>query len=141
MDYLLGSAITLATILCVSFLIRRFASNKVINTVKYSQSYVYELTRPMYDDDYTVEVSKSTQLTKHYDSLYIKTVITNNQAYWIKDNTLFVAPLNDEGMIDKESAIQVDTMSMDKIQLNEMVFIVEELTRGNGYDSWSSGKS
>lgn len=141
MDYLLGSTITLITMLCVIFIVKRFENNKSNTQTIYSQSYVYELVRPLYDDEYFAEASMSTQSTKHFDSLYIKTVITNNLAYWIKDNTLFVAPLNDEGLIDKESAKQVDTMVMDKVQLNEMALIVEELTRGNGYDSRGSGKS
>jgi hypothetical protein len=81
------------------------------------------------------------QSTIHNDSLYTQVVITKNKAYWIKDNTFIVAPITEDGEIDKEAAQAVDTMAMNKVQLEEMTLIVEELTRGKGYDSRGSGKS
>ena len=73
--------------------------------------------------------------------MFTQVVVTKNKAYWIKDNTFLVAPINEDGEIDREAATAVDTMSMSKVQLEEISLIVEELTRGKGYDSGSAGKS
>ena len=81
------------------------------------------------------------QATIHQDSLYTQVVLTKNKAYWIENNTFLVAPVTEEGDIDREAATAVDTMSMNKVQLEEMTLIIEELTRGKGYDSRGSRKS
>jgi hypothetical protein len=46
----------------------------------------------------------------------------------------------DDG-IDLSSAKQVDIMSMDKVQLEKMIYIVEQLREGMPNDSWDSGQS
>jgi len=44
-----------------------------------------------------------------------------------------------DGQVDKSNSQEVDTMSMDKVQLDEMMFIVEKLREGED-DSRGSGK-
>jgi len=73
----------------------------------------------------------------HYDKTNVKVIILDNNAYWIKDNIFYRAPLVDR-MIEKESAEQVDTMGMDKIQLDKMLFIMDKLREGIDDDSRSS---
>jgi hypothetical protein len=74
----------------------------------------------------------------HYDKTNIKVIIFDNSAYWIKDNIFYKAPLVNE-LIDKESAEQVDTMHMDKVQLDKMLFIMDRLREGINDDSRGSG--
>jgi len=70
---------------------------------------------------------------------YMKVMVVKNKAYWIKDNTFYVTDVV-EGEVVKENAKQVDTMAMDKVELKEIMFIVEKL-REDDDDNWSSGKS
>jgi hypothetical protein len=42
-------------------------------------------------------------------------------------------------LIDKDSAEQVDTISMDKVQLDKMLFIMDKLREGINDDSRGSG--
>lgn len=79
-----------------------------------------------------------TQSTMHYDKTNIKVIIFDNNAYWIKDNIFYRAPLVNE-LIDKESAEQVDTIHMDKVQLDKMLFIMDKLREGISDDSRGSG--
>jgi hypothetical protein len=79
-----------------------------------------------------------TQSLKHHDKSNIKVIILDNSAYWIKDNIFYKAPLVDE-LIDKDSAEQVDTMNMDKVQLDKMLFIMDKLREGINDDSRGSG--
>lgn len=143
MEYLLGSVVTLATLLVIGYLLRRYSLKKDEYEITYSQSYVHSVMAPLTAFMSLGEqpVQTETQSLKHYDSMFTQVVITKNQAYWIKDNTFLVAPINDDGEIDREAAVAVDTMSMSKVQLEEISLIVEELTRGKGYDSGSAGKS
>lgn len=143
MEYLLGSTVTLITLLVIGYLLRRYAQTRTVYETVYSQSYVHSMMAPlnMFLSMYPEKNEVVTQSTKHHDSMFTQVVVTHNKAYWIKDNVFLVAPINDEGEIDREAAIQVDTMSMNKVQLEEMTSIVEELTRGKGYDSRGSGQS
>jgi hypothetical protein len=53
-----------------------------------------------------------------------------SQAYWIRSNVFYTADLNEMGLVDFDSARPVDTMTMSKVQLDKMSFIVEKLTEG-----------
>jgi hypothetical protein len=79
-----------------------------------------------------------TQSKIHHDKANIKVIIFDNDAYWIKDNIFYKAPLVDE-LIDKDAAEQVDTIHMDKVQLDKMLFIMDKLREGINDDSRSSG--
>jgi hypothetical protein len=83
-------------------------------------------------------IKSRTQSKLHYDKSNIKVIILDNNAYWIKDNIFYKAPLVNE-LIDKESAEQVDTMGMDKVQLDKMLFIMDRLREGINDDSRGSG--
>jgi hypothetical protein len=74
----------------------------------------------------------------HYDKTNIKVIIFDDNAYWIKDNIFYKAPLVDQ-LIDKEAAEQVDTIHMDKVQLDKMLFIMDKLREGINDDSRGSG--
>jgi hypothetical protein len=79
-----------------------------------------------------------TQASKYFDSKYtVKVMMFENQAYWIKDNSVFVADIVD-GNVDKSGAKVIDTMAMDKVQLDRLSFIVETLTKGRSNDSGNS---
>jgi len=62
----------------------------------------------------------------------------NRNAYWIKDNTVYSADILD-GIIQEDSTKKVDIMSMDKVQLDEMIYIIDMLTEGASNENGSSG--
>jgi hypothetical protein len=96
------------------------------------------LHRFNYGKKYSRKVTNRTQSKIHYDKTNVKVIILDNQAYWIKDNIFYKAPLDGQS-IDKESAEQVDTMGMDKVQLDKMLFIMDKLREGINDDSRGSG--
>ncbi len=87
---------------------------------------------------YSRKVMNKTQSKKHYDKTNVKVIILDNQAYWIKDNIFYKAPIVDQ-LIDKDSAEEVDTISMDRVQLDKMLFIMDKLREGINDDSRGSG--
>jgi hypothetical protein len=86
---------------------------------------------------YSRKIINKTQSKMHYDKTNVKVIILDNQAYWIKDNIFYRAPIDGQS-IDKESAEQVDTIHMDKVQLDKMLFIMDKLREGINDDSRGS---
>ena len=78
------------------------------------------------------------QSAKHDKNVNIRVIIMDDQAYWIKDNVFYTAELN-HGIVDKETTKEVDTMTMNKVQLDKMIFIIDRLREEAFDDRWGSG--
>ena len=130
-----GAAGLTITILLVLFTYV-FASRSSSKPQIMSQSML--LYRFNYGKKYLRKMTNKTQSKMHYDKTNVKVIILDNQAYWIKDNIFYKAPIDGQS-IDKESAEQVDTMHMDKVQLDKMLFIMDKLREGINDDSRGSG--
>jgi hypothetical protein len=70
----------------------------------------------------------------------VRVIVVENEAYWIKDNAFYTAPLIND-LINKDAAVQVDTTHMDKVQLDKMLFILDRLREGINNDSRGSGNA
>jgi hypothetical protein len=128
-------AITVTTlILFYIYLLRnKISSNKKVIVSQSMLLYRYNSL-----DKKPRRLKTKTQSTIQHDKTNIRVIILDNNAYWIKDNMFYKAPLVNE-LIDKESAEQVDTMGMDKVQLEKMLFIMDRLREGIGDDSRGPG--
>ena len=137
MEYFVGSVITLIAIVSI-MIIAKSNTPPTVPSIRYSQSHIHNLIYPWIPtNDELVEPIVS-QSTKHLDSAFVRVVMVDGKGYFIKDGTFFVAEVVD-GDIDKSTAKQVDTMTMDTVQLNKIKFIVEKLTEGKDNDSWNAG--
>lgn len=133
MEYALGSVITLAAIVIMRLLLRR-QYREPPPAVRYSQSHVYDLISPFLPTNSEMKIPAASQMSRHLDEVLIKIVFTEGKAYWIKDDKFYVADVKDYE-IQHETATQVDTMSMDKVELDKIILVVEELTKGKTNDS------
>jgi hypothetical protein len=59
----------------------------------------------------------------------VRAIAVEDQIYWIADNAFYTANIVD-GDIEENSTRLVDTMAMDKVQLEKMMFIVDKLREG-----------
>ena len=109
-----------------------------ISVINYSQSHIYDLMRPFLEFADVVSSNVPTQSINYLNNAYMKVMVVNSKAYWIKNNTFYVADVV-EGEVKKETTKEVDTMAMDRVELNEMLFIVEKL-REESDDNRGSGK-
>lgn len=138
MEFLLGSVATVLAILVLrSAMIKDLSKNSKIS-IRYSQSHIYEITKDFIPDEFFFKKQRDTQSKSHEKSMYTRVVFLDNEAYWIKNNALFVADM-DEGVVAEETARRVDTIGMDKVQLEKVIHIVEALTEGRKDDSGYSG--
>lgn len=139
MEYFLGSIATLVAIIVANRVLRKKIDSNKTTVVRYSQSHIYSLLSPVLDYVPIMKPFSESQSYKYLESLYIKVMIVDNDAYWIKDNALYTASLV-EGEVDKSTTQKVDTMAMDKVQLEKTIFIVEKLREDHRNDNGNSGK-
>lgn len=139
MEYFLGSALTLAIILIANRVLREPIKKFQTKEIKYTQSHIYSLVAPLLQFVPEDKKKTPTQATKYIENSYVRVVVLDRSAYWIKDNALYTAQIV-EGAVDKSTTRQVDTMVMDKVQLDKTLFIVEKLREGLDNDSGSTGK-
>jgi hypothetical protein len=138
MEYFLGAV---STILIFLFFAKteKYDDYSIKNTtIRYSQSHIFELLNPLLKDVRFVKKQKNTQSKKYYEKTNLKVVFVENNAYWIKENVFYVANL-ENGVINNESVRTVDTIGMDKVQLDKMLFIMDRLREGLDSDSGSTG--
>jgi hypothetical protein len=119
---------------------RLVSSQKTIindNPFRYSQSHIHETISPLIPNlkFYKKEIVR--QSTNQEEKTNIKVVIFDNKAYFVKDGTFYCAEMHGTE-IDGANATLVDTMGMDKVQLDKMLFIMDQLRDGKKNDSGDS---
>lgn len=132
-----GAVVITLLIICPVFIY--IIKNKQKNTRQssiMSQSMLHY--RYNYSKKYSRKLKIKTQSMNHYNDSNIKVIIFDNEAYWIRGNVFYKAPITDNH-IDKDSTQQVDTISMDKVQLEKMLFIMDKLREGANDDRRGSG--
>jgi hypothetical protein len=131
MEYFLGSILTLAILFVLD---KKMSKNKIpIMKLDYSQSRAHSLFPTLRSAHYYEYRELKTQASQHNSSKgqnQLRVVLHEDDAYWIADNTLFTAKLSGDD-IDRESTKIVDTMALDKVELNKLMIIVDKLTEGN----------
>ena len=136
MEYVVGAFLTLIIIATTNRLITKQLKDHKTTVIKYRQSHIYSVIAPMMFG-FGIPVQKKTRQSRNYqDEAYVRVVIVDSKAYWIKGNTFYTANVVD-GVVEKESTKEVDTMSMSDVELKKMLVIVETLREGE--DNASGG--
>jgi hypothetical protein len=82
----------------------------------------------------------SSQLTKRIEKDMIRVIVMGSQAYWVSNNTFYVADAFD-GEVITETAKPVDVQSMSKLDVEKMLSILDSLNSGQGNDDSSSTRN
>jgi hypothetical protein len=138
MEYLAGSIFTLIAVYLVLNLVIKNRNKFRPVTVRHRQSIIFSTTFPL--GPYRAMQGPGelkTQATDFFDRNNFKTVMYEENAYWIEKEIFFTAPIVD-GKIDQNNKKRVDTMGMSSVELNELMLIVEKLREGSRYDGGSS---
>jgi hypothetical protein len=104
------------------------------------------MTQAMIHHNYSVrkkhieKLNKKSQSKIRQEKQNVKVIVVQNEAYWIQDNAFYKAPLINH-LISQSDAEQVDTSHMDKVQLDQMLFILDKLREGINDDSRGSGNA
>ena len=138
MEYLAGSLSTILTIVFVLFVIKKIRDNQPQTTkIFYSQSNIYERIKPAIP--FMPPTPKESQSRNHRQKQMVRIIMINNKVYWIYENKLFEAPMTEDGFVDYSLGTPIDTIHMDKVELDKISFIVDKLTEGNSDDRSNTG--
>jgi hypothetical protein len=138
MEYLLGSLTTFILITMMSKKMLKDKNLKVKQAFMYRQSHIFDLVKPLLPPMSSLRPERKSQSINHENKTNVKVIIMGSQAFWIKDNMFYMADMDGQ-IIDKETTRRVDTMGMDKVELDKMLFIMDQLRDGKLNDSGSSG--
>lgn len=139
MEYIIGFLSALIFIYCLVKIQDKFDILKErVKFVGSSQSRNHQL----FNKNKISKIKKSkktvSQSVKHDKNTNIKVIIMDDQAYWIKDNVFYTADMS-QGIVDKDTTRVVDTMTMNKVQLDKMMFIIDRLREEAFDDRWGAG--
>ena len=138
MEYFIGSIITLIVISLTGFLARKIVVAEPKIQIKNSQSYYFTILDRFLMAEQMARVGKPSQMRKHIDKLYTKILMVKGYAYWIRDNKLFRAEIIDNE-VSEDNATEVDIMSMNEVELKEILLIVDKLKEDSYNDNWNAG--
>jgi hypothetical protein len=145
MEYLVGffSSFILIYFVAKVSKIMGHLNNQPIRTIKKRQSDIHAIVYPLLQVYHASVGSnrprKKTQSMVHEEKNSIKVIIMDNNAYWIKDNVFYTAEISIDGNVNKDTTRVVDIMTMNRVQLDKMLFIVDKLREGIANDSGGKG--
>lgn len=139
MEYLVGFFVgTSLMVFSYRFIIKNLLIKKPILHISLSQSQVFNTLRVFgLVPNNNISINIKTQSTEYEKSQTVRVIMTEGQAYWIRDNVFYTADINDDYSIDNDSTRIVDTISMDRVQLEKIISIVDKLTEGSDDDTSS----
>ncbi|NBO78166.1 MAG: hypothetical protein EBV27_00680 [Actinobacteria bacterium] len=137
MEYFLGSITTLILFLLISKAVFKDLPEDKPVSIRYSQSHIHSLMSPLLPKNIKFN-NKKTQSMNHYNKHNLRVIMIENSAYWVKDNVFYMADLV-SGEVNPETTRVVDTMGMDSVELDKMLFIMDRLREGLDNDSGGTG--
>ena len=137
MQYIIACILTLLMSLGIIVVMKKKINKKMSRTL-YSQKDTHELFKYFFSIDSSNQKKRPSQLTKHTEKSMIKVMVMGHEAYWVSDNTFYVANAIG-GEVEAGSAKPVDIENMSKNDITRMLFILDNLQDRNKNDSGSSG--
>jgi hypothetical protein len=133
-EYFLGFLVAIIMLIVFRLLGPRIIKGDYSTKIRYSQSHIHDIIRDNLPDEMFMPLKKPRQSSGHEKKNSLRVVFLDKDAYWIKENKLFVAD-HEAGVVKEGTARRVDTMGMDKVQLEKVMYIVDILNEGNQNDS------
>lgn len=133
MDYILGVITAVFAVYAVKMFWQPLAQSKPVH-IKYSQSHIFDMIRPSIEMMLSMPEYVETQSRKHLERNIVNVLIYEDRAYWIRENSVFVANVVD-GVVDQQSTQTVNAINMDKLEIEKLNFVIEQLTKGGSDDS------
>jgi len=134
LEYFLGSFLTIG--LSILLLKGRNITNNVNKKVVYSQSHILKMTGGNMKKNNKKD--KDTQSSRHIKQANLRVLVMDDRAFWIKNNAVYTAQVEGDEII-KNSASQVDMIGLDKVELDKMMFIIDQLTERQDDDRRDPG--
>lgn len=129
-----GAIFMLIVLLFFGRIMKQTKVTRVLPVV-YSQSRTNQINNRY---DFVKSIKKITQSSEDFrQNNMLKVITIDGLAYWIEENALYQAEIINRNII-QETKKKVDTHTIDGVELDKIVFIVDRLTKGND-DSSNTG--
>jgi hypothetical protein len=124
MEYMLVSIVTII----IMFVF--FKNINKLDSDMPQKTYLRQSTLFVKTDKNKEKIIKTTQSLEFFKKRLKKIMFTEDNAYWIDNNVVYKAKTNNDE-IDNNTVEKVDIMTMDKVELDKMIFIIDKLTERN----------
>lgn len=126
LEFFLGYLTSLVTIAIIKYRGRQIRLKKI----SFRQSMVHQIVKNTMPSNAEFKQMKETQSSAHRNQNVIKVVKTPDQkAYWVDGNIFYCAEVID-GQFDPNAGKPVDTNSLSKKEVNELLFILDNINKG-----------
>jgi len=137
-EYFIGFLVAMVMLVVFRLLGPRIIKGEIVTKIKYSQSHIHDIIRYNLPDEVFLPIKKLRQSSSHERGASLKVVFIDKEAYWIKENKLFVAD-HEAGIVKEGTARGVDTMGMSRVQLEKVIYVVDILNKGIENDRGYTG--
>lgn len=138
MEYFVGFLVSVISFIILNKIVKNVAKHKIAIPV-FTQSRKLALVKHYIISSLEPKEQPKKQSTEYLKKNSIMAYFWGSNVYWIENGFLVTAKLKDN-QIDEDTKKKVDTHSLDKVELDKMIFIVDKLTEGKKNDSSDSGK-
>lgn len=127
------------TLVVIYFIIKRGQDKRKKKEVSHRQSDLHELIKNFSPKSLPTNKKRIiSQARKHTENNMLKFVSVDGMAYWVSNNVFFTANINN-GAVDLDNAIPVNTESLSKKEIDKLLKILDSLKGGMLNDSGSAG--
>lgn len=128
MYFFFGCLLTIVSIFAILKI--RKAKTLQLKKIIFRQSFMHETLKDLLPSNSELRQDKKTQSRLHIEKTTTRFIKTpDNKVYWVVGNTFYCADLID-GSFDPAEAKPVNTENMSKKQLDELLFILDNLKNG-----------
>lgn len=137
MEYVLAIGLTLVIFWSI-IEFNRYKVSQILRNIHYRQSDIHQSFIDLVPKKINNKTKIESQSAKHAASTMIKIIVIEDKAYWVKDNVFYFAETNSGDIVDV-TAKPVEISDMSKQEIDKMLFILDNLRKGNENDSSSTG--
>ena len=137
MEYVLAIGLTLVLVWSI-IEFNRYKVSQILRNIHYRQSDIHQSFIDLVPKKINNKTKIESQSAKHAASTMIKIIVIEDKAYWVKDNVFYFAETNSGDIVDV-TAKPVEISDMSKQDIDKMLFILDNLRKGNENDSSSAG--
>lgn len=136
MDYIVVVLLTITTSFAILKIVTKNEKH-FLKKISYRQSDVHNITKHFYTKTNLIK-HKETQITKRMEKDTVKLVLAEDRAYWVADNVFYTADIVND-YPDMSTAKPIDTSNLSRQDIDKMLFILDNLGRGDKNERGSSG--